>query len=58
MKWLLLALSLLASPALAVQPDEILSDPVLEARAREISVIRRVGVLAVTGLDFPHYGVE
>jgi cytochrome c-type biogenesis protein CcmH len=33
----LLALALLASPALAVQPDEILSDPALEARAREIS---------------------
>lgn len=30
--WLALAL-----PALAVQPDEVLDDPVLEARAREIS---------------------
>jgi cytochrome c-type biogenesis protein CcmH len=28
---------MLASPALAVQPDEILADPVLEARARDIS---------------------
>lgn len=37
MKSLLLILCLLASPALAVQPDEILSDPVLEARAREMS---------------------
>lgn len=27
----------LAGPALAVQPDEILKDPALEARAREIS---------------------
>ena len=26
-----------ASPALAVQPDEVLADPVLEGRAREIS---------------------
>lgn len=26
-----------ANPALAVNPDEILSDPVLEARARTIS---------------------
>ena len=33
----LLALCLLASPVLAVQPDEILADPALEARAREIS---------------------
>lgn len=39
MKWLL-ALVLLLSlsvPALAVRPDEVLADPVLEARAREIS---------------------
>lgn len=27
----------LAAPALAVQPDEVLDDPVLEARARELS---------------------
>ena len=32
-----LALVLLAFPALAVEPDEILKDPVLETRAREIS---------------------
>ncbi len=31
------AAALLAGPALAVQPDEILDDPVLEDRAREIS---------------------
>ncbi|WP_028030473.1 cytochrome c-type biogenesis protein [Gemmobacter nectariphilus] len=37
MKWLVLALTLLASPALAVQPDEVLPDPAMEARAREIS---------------------
>lgn len=37
MKRLVLALMLLASPALAVQPDEMLQDPALEARAREIS---------------------
>ena len=37
MKRLVLILCLLASPALAVQPDEILDDPVLEARARELS---------------------
>ncbi len=35
---LLVAVScLLALPAFAVQPDEILADPVLEARARELS---------------------
>ncbi|MGB0630253.1 MAG: cytochrome c-type biogenesis protein [Alphaproteobacteria bacterium] len=32
-----LVLLLLALPALAVQPDEILSDPAMENRAREIS---------------------
>jgi cytochrome c-type biogenesis protein CcmH len=34
---LLTAISLLAEPVFAVQPDEILEDPALEARAREIS---------------------
>lgn len=34
---LVVVLSLLASPAWAVQPDEILDDPVLEARARTLS---------------------
>jgi cytochrome c-type biogenesis protein CcmH len=33
----MLALVLLAVPAWAVQPDEILADPALEARARQIS---------------------
>ena len=42
MRALLLALALLtaaplALPALAVQPDEMLADPALEARARELS---------------------
>jgi cytochrome c-type biogenesis protein CcmH len=32
-----LALTLIATPVLAVQPDEILSDPALEARARALS---------------------
>jgi cytochrome c-type biogenesis protein CcmH len=40
MRWLSAALALnivLASPAHAVQPDEILKDPALEGRARRIS---------------------
>ncbi|MFO7759431.1 MAG: cytochrome c-type biogenesis protein [Roseovarius sp.] len=37
MKRLILILCLFASPVLAVQPDEILDDPVLEERARDIS---------------------
>jgi cytochrome c-type biogenesis protein CcmH len=34
---LMLALALIAAPVLAVQPDEVLSDPALEARARILS---------------------
>lgn len=34
---LALSLALIATPVLAVQPDEILADPVLEARARDLS---------------------
>ncbi|MCV2892281.1 cytochrome c-type biogenesis protein CcmH [Lentibacter sp. XHP0401] len=37
MRWFLLALALWAAPALAVQPNEVLSDPVLEERARALS---------------------
>lgn len=37
MKRLILVLLLVASPVLAVQPDEVLDDPALEARARDIS---------------------
>lgn len=37
MRRFVLALALVASPAFAVQPDEMLQDPGLEARAREIS---------------------
>jgi cytochrome c-type biogenesis protein CcmH len=37
MKRLVLVLMLLASPLAAVEPDEVLSDPVLEQRARELS---------------------
>lgn len=34
---LALSLALMASPALAVRPDEMLKDPALEARARDLS---------------------
>ena len=37
MKRLILILCLLAAPVWAVQPDEVLDDPVLEDRARELS---------------------
>ncbi|WP_050528227.1 cytochrome c-type biogenesis protein [Pseudorhodobacter aquimaris] len=34
---LILSAALIATPALAVQPDEVLADPALEARARALS---------------------
>lgn len=37
MRTLIFAFALIASPVLAVQPDEVLSDPALEARARALS---------------------
>lgn len=52
MRALILSLSLLvALPALAVQPDEILDDPQLEARAREISRVLRCPVCAGENID-------
>jgi cytochrome c-type biogenesis protein CcmH len=48
--WLFLAL-LLAVPALAVQPDEVLSDPALEARARTISAELRCVVCQNQSID-------
>ena len=37
MRRLALILALVAAPAYAVQPDEVLDDPALESRARELS---------------------
>lgn len=37
MRHLVLILMLLGTPLMAVEPDEVLSDPVLEARARNVS---------------------
>lgn len=52
MKKLLLALMLtVAGPAFAVQPDEILDDPVLESRAREISAVLRCPVCQAENID-------
>jgi cytochrome c-type biogenesis protein CcmH len=45
------ALSLLAAPAFAVQPDEILKDPVLEARARTLSQELRCMVCQNQSID-------
>lgn len=37
MRAFIFALALVATPVLAVQPNEVLSDPVLETRARDLS---------------------
>ena len=55
MRWLIIALSLLiAAPAMAVQPDEILDDPELEARARDISKDLRCLVCRNENIDDSH----
>ena len=51
MRAVILALVLLASPAFAVQPDEMLQDPGLEARARAISQNLRCPVCQGEDID-------
>ncbi|EPX79443.1 cytochrome c-type biogenesis protein [Litoreibacter arenae] len=53
----LLALALLAGPAFAVEPDEILSDPALEERARAISANVRCVVCQNEPIDSSNAGV-
>jgi cytochrome c-type biogenesis protein CcmH len=48
---IVLLLSVLSGPALAVQPDEILKDPALEARARAISAGLRCLVCQNQSID-------
>ncbi|PZN97578.1 MAG: cytochrome C biogenesis protein CcmH [Alphaproteobacteria bacterium] len=48
---LVLLLALLAAPAAAVQPDEMLQNPALEARAREISKELRCVVCQNQSID-------
>lgn len=48
---LALLLALAASPALAVQPDEVLADPALEARARALSRDLRCPVCQAENID-------
>ncbi len=54
MRRLLLALALAAAPAFAVQPDEVLDDPALEARARELSQNLRCPVCRNESIDESH----
>ena len=54
MKRLVFILMLIASPLWAVEPDEILDDPVLEARARVISKGLRCLVCQNESIDESH----
>lgn len=51
MRGLALALMLLAAPAMAVQPDEMLDDPGLETRARDLSAGLRCLVCRNESID-------
>lgn len=51
MKRLILILMLLASPLMAVQPDEVLDDPALEQRARDLSTGLRCLVCRNESID-------
>jgi len=51
MKRLALILALMASPLFAVQPDEVLTDPALETRARELSTGLRCLVCRNENID-------
>lgn len=54
MRRLVLALLLAVTPALAVEPDEVLDDPALESRARDISDELRCPVCRNESIDESH----
>lgn len=51
MRWIMLALMLIATPAQAVDPREMLPDPVLEKRARALSAELRCLVCQNQSID-------
>lgn len=57
LRGLILALCVLATPVFAVQPDEILDDPTLEARARELSKELRCLVCRNENIDSSNAGI-
>lgn len=57
MKRMLLILCLLATPLMAVEPDEVLDDPALEQRARDISANVRCVVCQNEPIDSSNAGV-
>ena len=58
MRRLALLLALVAAPAFAVEPDEVLDDPALEARARDISSGLRCPVCRNESIDESNAGVS
>ncbi|NBD29306.1 MAG: cytochrome C biogenesis protein CcdA [Alphaproteobacteria bacterium] len=58
MKRLILVLALLAAPAWAVQPDEVLDDPALEDRARDLSAGLRCPVCQNESIDESNAGIS
>ena len=57
MRTLILILSLVGFAALAVEPDEVLSDPNLEARARVLSKELRCAVCRNENIDSSNAGI-
>ncbi|HKL69277.1 cytochrome c-type biogenesis protein [Salibaculum sp.] len=58
MRRLVLILVLLAAPAWAVQPDEVLDDPALEERARDLSGGLRCPVCQNESIDESNAGIS
>lgn len=58
MKRLILILTLLAAPVWAVQPDEVLDDPALEERARDLSTGLRCPVCQNESIDESNAGIS
>ncbi|MEM9289218.1 MAG: cytochrome c-type biogenesis protein [Pseudomonadota bacterium] len=58
MRFILLTVCLLAAPALAVEPDEMLADPMLEQRARDISGGLRCLVCRNESIDESSAGIS
>jgi len=54
MKWIFIVFSLLTSPAWAVEPSEILDDPILEERARNLSSGLRCPICQNESIDESH----
>lgn len=57
MKRILLILALIASPVLAIEPDEVMSDPALEARARSLGQELRCVVCQGENIDESNAGI-